>query len=260
MPPFPTPTGYRSGRFAAPTSRGPITKRLLRLAGPGPVVIVLHEAPGISPSTLDIASRLHDLGYDLVLPELLVPPRVPGPLRGVAGMLNLCIAREMGAFASGQTSAIVDWLRALARHEAEVSGKRVAVIGMCFSGGFALGTVLEPTVAAAVISQPAVPFGFGRTRARDLAVSDDDLARIQADRGTGSCLRVMRYALDWKSPAVRFERFRAAFPDAESCEVPTADRDDHSVLRDAARATDGDLLAVFEATAAFLARHLRTAG
>ncbi|HEX6869214.1 MAG TPA: hypothetical protein VF119_10445, partial [Candidatus Limnocylindrales bacterium] len=164
---------------------------------------------------------------------------------------------EMGALASGRTSPIVDWLRALARREADASGAPVAVIGMCFSGGFALGSILEPTVAAAVISQPAVPFGFGRTRARDLAVSDEDLARIQAERGAGACLRVLRYARDWKSPRVRFERLAAEFPAAETHEVPTERSSDHSVLRDAARATDGELRAVFDATAAFLDRHLR---
>ena len=258
MPPFPAPAGYDATEFTATTSVGTIRRRLLRRPSDGPIVVLLHEAPGLSDSTVEIAERLHGRGFDVILPELLERPGVPtAALQTFVGMARLCIAREMGAFASGQTGAIVEWLRALARAETSGSGKRLAVIGMCFSGGFALGTVVEPGVAAAVLSQPAIPFPIGASRARDLATSDADLARIKADRGAGSCLRVMRYQLDRASPPERFRRVIAAFPEAEAVEVPTDRSGDHSVLRDAARATDGDLVEVFEATIAFLDRHLR---
>ena len=41
------------------------------------------------------------------------------------------------------------------------AGRRVGVIGMCFSGGFALATAIDPVVGVAVVSQPALPFAMG---------------------------------------------------------------------------------------------------
>ena len=35
------------------------------------------------------------------------------------------------------------------------------MIGMCFSGGFALATAIDPVVGVAVVSQPALPIAVG---------------------------------------------------------------------------------------------------
>jgi hypothetical protein len=176
----------------------------------------------------------------------------------LVGMMRLCIARELAALSGGKTGAIVEWLRELAKEESAANGGRpVAVIGMCFSGGFALGTILEDSVGAAVMSQPALPFPIWFGRSSDLGVSKDDLAAIKSRVGDGDCLRVLRYSRDMKSPAARFCRVVREFPAAEHREIPTTSRKDHSVLAHSATAPLGtDLEKAFSGTLAFLEAHL----
>ena len=71
-----------------------------------------------------------------------------------------------------KTSPIISWLRALARQlHAEVGGIGVGAVGMCFSGGFALGMMVDDIVVAPVLSQPSLPFAIGGSRAADLNLS-----------------------------------------------------------------------------------------
>lgn len=253
------PPDYTPRQFRRKTSRGWITRPVYRRAAAGPTVILIHEMPGISATTFAIAKRLSDLDYTVVLPELLRPGGVgPKALRMAVGMVRLCIARELGALAGGQTGAIVEWLRELAREEATANGGRpVAVIGMCFSGGFALGTILDPSVSAAVMSQPALPFPVWFGRSSDLGVSPNDLDQIKARIGDGGCVRVLRYSLDRISPPERFGRVVREFPAAEHCEVPSREKSDHSVLADGTTAPAGtDLDKAFTGTLTFLKAHL----
>lgn len=253
------PPDYTARQFRRKTSRGWVSRAVYRRAAPGPTVILIHEAPGISGTTFQIAKRLSDLDYTVVIPELLRPGEVgPAAIRRAIGMIRLCIARELGALAGGQTGAIVEWLRELAREEATDNGGRpVAVIGMCFSGGFALGTILDPSVSAAVMSQPALPFRVWFGRSSDLGVSPDDLQAIKARIGDGGCVRVLRYSLDRVSPPERFARVVREFPAAEHCEVLSNEPSDHSVLADGTTAPAGtDLEKAFTGTLAFLKAHL----
>lgn len=221
---------------------------------PGPAVILMHEAPGISASTLDLADALDGRGFAAVLPSFLLPPSdVPSRRRTIGGMARMCIAAEFGALARGASTPVAAWLRALARREATERDQPVGVIGMCFSGGFALGTALEPRVAAAVMSQPALPF----FRGDDLGLPDRELRRLQARVGTGGCLRVLRYERDRISPRQRFDRLIEAFPDISHVQIPTTDPSKHSVLRDGLRAPAGsDLRIALDETLDFLAARL----
>ncbi len=166
----------------------------------------------------------------------------------------MCIASEFGGLARGRTAPIADWLRGLARRESELAGgARVGVIGMCFSGGFALATAVDPVVAAAVMSQPSLPFIF----VTDVGVSTEDIDRLKDRIGDGGCLRVLRYQADWKSPRSRYDRIICEFPAIERAEIPTTDRGRHSVLRDGVCAPQGsDLSVALEGTLDFLDRHL----
>lgn len=253
------PPDYTPRQFRRKTTRGWIARPVYRRAASGPTVILIHEMPGISETTFAIAKRLSDLDYTVVIPELMRPGSVgPKGLRMAVGMVRLCIARELGALAGGQTGAIVEWLRELAREEATANGSRqVAVIGMCFSGGFALGTILDPSVGAAVVSQPALPFPIWFGRSSDLGVSPGDLDQIKARIGAGDCVRVLRFSLDRISPAERFAHVMREFPAAEHCEVPSHEKSDHSVLAKAATAPEGtDLEHAFTGTLTFLKAHL----
>ena len=84
-------------------------------------------------------------------------------------MVKICVAKEFTTLALNQTSPIISWLRALARNlHAEVGGPGVGAVGMCFSGGFALGMMVDDIMIAPVLSQPSLPFAdrlgpLGRT-------------------------------------------------------------------------------------------------
>lgn len=222
----------------------------------GPPVILIHEAPGLSESTLALADRIAARGFTVALPSLLEAPDAgAGPARMVRGMARMCIAGEFGALARGRTAPIADWLRGLARRESDrAGGAKVGVIGMCFSGGFALATALEPVVGAAVMSQPSLPF----ISVTDVGVSSEDIDRLKDRVGAGGCLRVLRYQADVKSPRARYERLICEFPSIERVEIATSDRSRHSVLRDGMSAPRGsDLAVALDGTLDFLDRHLR---
>ena len=80
-------------------------------------------------------------------------------------MVHVCISREFRVLAVRQSSPITNWLRALCRSlHAELGGKGVGAIGMCLTGNFALALMVDSAVMAPVLSQPSLPFPFGKAR------------------------------------------------------------------------------------------------
>jgi dienelactone hydrolase len=68
-----------------------------------------------------------------------------------------CVSAEFRAFGAGGSSPVTRWLRALANlAHSECGGPGVGAIGMCFSGNFALSMMLESSMLAPVLSQPAL--------------------------------------------------------------------------------------------------------
>jgi len=93
-----------------------------------------------------------------------------------------------------------------------VGGRGVGVIGMCFSGGFALASAVEPAVLAPVASQPSVPFPISGAHKRDLGMSDREQAAIaERVRTEGLCLVGLRFSEDSMSPGDRFAELEKAF-------------------------------------------------
>jgi dienelactone hydrolase len=261
MDQFAIPPDYVSSSFEHETRLGIITRRVLRHEATGPTVILMHESPGVSESTFAVAAVLLKHDYRIVMPVLLdVPWTGPGFRHQVANMIKLCVAREISALSQGGTGAIVEWLRGLADAEfASTNGRPVGVIGMCFSGGFALGMITNPHVKAAVMSQPALPAVFS-LRHSDLGLSKEDLEDIHDLVGKGGCIRAMRFTRDWKSPPARMKLIHKEFPDAECCEIKSEKRSLHSVLALAVDAPTGSELGrALRATIAFLDRHLKPA-
>jgi len=253
------PPTYERRTFGADTRGGYIVRPVFRRQGTGPTVILVHEVGGISARTLAVADTLAAAGYTVALPQILRPfPLGPATLRAGVTIASFCVAGTISALSTNRTGMIVEWLRGLARDESARAGDRpVGVIGMCFSGGFALGAILEPAVGAGVMSQPSLPFAVSSRHEDALGVSPEDLAGIKGRIGMGENLRVMRYALDRLSPAARYERVVATFPACERRTIPTDDPDDHSVLADAvAPDADGDLRLALDETLAFLRAHL----
>lgn len=189
------------------------TTRTVYRGGSGPGVVVIHELPGITPRVVELARRVVDAGFTVAMPQLVGDAgRAPSDPYIAKSMAQVCVSNEFTTWATDRTSPIVEWLRALARDLNATTGSRgVGAIGMCFSGGFALGMAVDGELLAPVCSQPSLPFPIGRARARSLGVSAADLARI-AERDD---LRVMalRFTCDRAVPAERFAALRDALGD-----------------------------------------------
>jgi dienelactone hydrolase len=134
-------------------------KKVFVTGDEGPAVVVMPEMPGISPEVARFARWVRDAGFRVFVPSLFGRPgAVATAEEGTDVMRRACVSAEFRAFGGGGTSPVVDWLRHLARaaHE-ECGGPGVGVVGMCFTGGFALAMALEPSVLAPVLSQPSLP-------------------------------------------------------------------------------------------------------
>jgi dienelactone hydrolase len=209
-------------------------------AGRGPAVIVMSEIPGITPAVAGFAQRLVDAGYTVFMPLLFGEPmRPPRPGYALRVILRACISREFSVLAANESSPIVDWLRALARHaHAESGGRGVGAIGMCFTGNFALAMMLNAPVLAPILAQPSLPFAVTRSRRGGLHASPQELraAHEKIDRD-GARILALRFIQDPMCPRERFERLRGEFGAAfEAIEIderhanPRGPKPAHSVL------------------------------
>jgi dienelactone hydrolase len=203
--------GFSRGTF----SHDGKTRDVYRL-GSGPAVIVISEMPGITPHVCQFARGVAEVGCTAVLPHLF---GVPGkPLSAgytMRSMVPACISREFACFALRKTSPVAVWLRALARqaHE-ECGGPGVGAVGMCFTGGFALGMMVDEVVLAPVLSQPSLPFPVTRAHRRDVGLSDEDLARVKQRCQTEDvCVLGLRFTGDKIVPPERFQRLREELGD-----------------------------------------------
>jgi len=220
--------GWTRGSFSAAGFTRDTYRR-----GSGPGVVVIHEVPGITPRVTQFANELVAAGFTVIMPSLLGEPGKPvSPGYIAAGLAKVCIANEFTSWAQGRTSPIVAFLRALARalHD-ELGGPGVGAIGMCFSGGFALAMMVDDIVIAPVLSQPSLPFAFGkRARRADLNLSPED-AQIVARRAAAGCQVLgLRFTGD-RLVGDRFTSLRELLGDAFlAVELPSTSFRDHSVI------------------------------
>ena len=190
--------------------------------GSGTGVIVVHELPGMTPDVIAFAEEVVARGHTVVMPHLFGEPEATPGVRSFASTVpKVCVSREFTTLATGRTSPVAVWLRSLARNlHADAGGPGVGAVGMCFTGGFALAMMVDPSVVAPVVAQPSLPFAIGRTRAADLGLSPADLdvvkrraaagcpvlgLRYGADRATGTRFTTLRHELGDHFIAVEFE-------------------------------------------------------
>lgn len=212
---------YEKFRF----TDGPWTRDVYR-RGSGPAVIVIHEMPGLHPLVVRFADRVAAAGMTVFCPNLFGQPGRPvsrgytlGTMLGV-----LCVRREFNLWRTDRSSPIVDWLRALARKaHAECGGKGVGAVGMCFTGGFALAMMTEPSVVAPVLSQPSLPAGGRGARGIDATPGEIACARQRFEAEDLSMIG-LRYPSDRLVPDARWETLKREFGDRfESIELSDAD-------------------------------------
>lgn len=230
---------------AEPFTHGRDTRTIYR-KGTGPAVIVIAEIPGITPKVLAFARKVADLGCTVVLPHLFGTPgrTVDGPrlssvAYGATTIVPACINKEFTMFATGRTSPVVDWLRALARAEHErCGGPGVGAVGMCFTGGYALAMSTEPALLAPVLSQPSMPVAITPRQKRSIDISSSDLDVVK-ERCARDGLEVigLRFRSDILVPHERFEMLRRELGDAfvaveldDDAANPDAMMKPHSVL------------------------------
>jgi dienelactone hydrolase len=177
--------------------------------GSGPGVIVIHELPGITPAVIAFAEEVVSSGFTVVMPHLFGRPESPSNGGTIASaMIQVCTAAEFTKLATGVTAPMSTWLRDLARSlHAELGGRGVGALGMCFTGGFALGMMVDESVAAPVVAQPAVPFAVTKKRGADLNLSPADTEAVVARAAAGCQVLGLRYRDD-RSTGTRFDVLR----------------------------------------------------
>jgi len=246
------PVGDLSTFDAESFTHGGFTHRVFR-KGSGPAVLVITEMPGISPMVLGFADRVAALGCTAILPDLfgragrdpVAGNKLVNTVRGMGTMLAACISREFTAFAAGKSSRVVDWLRALARREHErCGGPGVGVIGMCFTGGFALAMAVDDVVLAPVLSQPSLPISLSAKHKSSIDTSPADLC-VVADRCANDRLQVLglRFQHDPFVPGERFAFLRQTLGDAfVSIELDQSDGNPAGPLKHHHSVLTGDLI------------------
>jgi dienelactone hydrolase len=183
--------------------------------GSGPRVLVVSEIPGITPNVAAFARRVAARGLSVAMPHLFGDDgRTPTTGYLLRSISRVCISREFTVLATGRSSPVVEWLRALAREEhARCGGPGVGVVGMCLTGNFALAMLADAPVIAPVLAQPSLPFSIGKRRAADLGCSAAELTAAKKKVAEGTQVLGLRFTGDPAVKPARFESLRRELGD-----------------------------------------------
>lgn len=211
------------------------TREVFR-GGAGPAVIVMHEVPGLYPEVVAFGRRLIDEGFTVYLPSLFGTPGKPfGALYTIGSLARACVSREFATWATGKTSPIVSWLRALAKDaHAACGGPGVGGVGMCLTGGFALAMMIDDVMVAPVLSQPSLPLPVTRAHRRDLGIDEATLVRVRERCAAGTSVLGLRFTHDRLVPEARFRRLREELGDRFiAVEIDSGPGNPHGIPRNA---------------------------
>ncbi len=261
------PTATLDGWVKSPFTQGATTYDCYE-KGSGPGILLIPELPGVTPQVLGLAEHLVDEGFTVVVPSPFgTPEKEPSGGYILRTVARICVSSEFRAFAVNAERPITAFFRAVAADlNARTPGRGVGVIGMCFTGGFALATAVDDAVSASVVSQPAAPLPLGAARRADPGLSAGELARV-AERAetSGFCALGLRFSEDGNSPRPRFDTLKQRLGDAfEVIELDSSPGNTggfaanaHSVLTSEVRDIPGHpALVARERTVAFLRAQL----
>lgn len=261
------PTSDLAGWSRAPFTGAGFTHDVYE-KGTGPGVVLVPEIPGATPEVLALGDHLVERGFTVSMPSPFGDPGRPVSVGYVLGvMARLCVAAEFRAFATNARRPFADYLRALARDLASrTPGPGVGVIGMCFTGGFALAAAVDDAVVAPVLSQPSLPFPVTAARRVDPGLSRAEFDTVVArTKNEGLCALGLRFTRDRAVPDERFATLRRHLGDAfEVIELDSAPGNEtgfgknaHSVLTAELREAPGHpALAARERVVKFLRERL----
>ncbi|MGQ0698991.1 MAG: dienelactone hydrolase family protein [Panacagrimonas sp.] len=255
--------GFETSEF----SYDGVSREVFR-AGGGPAVIVMTEVPGITPQVARFAQWVADAGFSVFMPQFMGTPMRPlTPGLVATTVARLCISREFRLLGANQSSPIVDWMRALARHaHAQCGGPGVGAVGMCLTGNFALSMMLDAPVLASVLSQPSLPAPLTAGLRSALHASPAAIAAAHEKiEKQGARILGLRFHGDPMCPPERFKRLHEEFGEAfEGIEIdaahanPNAMKPAHSVLTTHLIDAAGEpTLAALDRTLKFLAEQLK---
>ncbi len=185
--------------------------------GSGPGVVLIPEIPGMTPEVLGLAQHLVESGFTVAIPSPFGTPGKAASMGYTLGVVSrVCVSSEFRAFATNAHRPITDFLRALAVDLAtRTPASGVGVIGMCFTGGFALAAAVDESVLASVLSEPATPFPVSRARRIDPGMSRDELDAVVARAESGNlCAMGLRFSEDRTAPRERFTGLKLRLGDA----------------------------------------------
>ncbi|RVU46017.1 dienelactone hydrolase family protein [Rubrivivax rivuli] len=243
-------------------------------------VLVMHELPGLNEACARFARRLSERNFHVHVPLLFGRSLDPTPefVRTVRNYRALCVSEEFANLEAGKTAPIAARLRVLAAHISKAhGGAKVGVIGMCLTGSFVIPLIIEPGVAAAVASQPAIPLhlahvltGLGHGPWKEQINVDDEVLKEAVDVAKRFCkpILIQRFKSDRICPGERNRRLAAAFGSlATTVEyeggslVRRLFNPPHAVLTSEFKANGGGHLGqqtrdAFDTVVAFLDQHL----
>lgn len=175
-------------------------------------IVIIQELPGITPETVAFANRLISRGFQVFIPHLW--GRVNKAAEPLKNLAKLCISREINAIATHKSSLLSDWLVHLCRKiKADTHQPGVGLIGMCFSGGFVLSVMIDDSVIAPVMTQPAHLRGMMKKQERQTLgapAKDIEAARKRAEQDDVH-LMGFRFTNDIMCPGARFDALEAVF-------------------------------------------------
>lgn len=217
--------------------------------GDGPPVLLLHELPGPTPETLDLARRLSDAGFTVYVPVLF---GTPNARESGFTLLKRCFSRDYNCVANHPSRAATDLLPLLDIIHGRHRDKGVGVIGMCLTGNFPLLFAQKRDyVHAIVMTQPSLPLAIGPL-VRRVGMPLDELRTIATPAYTTG------FDKDCISPPARRVAIKAALPHVMGNDVIATDKKQHAVLTDSLDQTGA--LAQFNAVVNFLHEHLDRSG
>ena len=149
--------------------------------------------------------------------------------------------------ATGRTAPIIE-LAAGARRATpttSAAGPGVGAVGMCFTGGFALGMMVDETMLAPVLSQPSLPFRRsprGARRAVQLSATPTSTA-VKERVADGTCVLGLRFTADPAVPPERFETLRRELGDGFiAVEIDSSEGNPWGIGKRAHSVLTGDLV------------------
>ena len=195
-----------------------------------PLVFLLHEIPNPTPQVFELGRRIIAEGYCVHIPVFFGKANRPFSTGPAIAELGLgCIRKAFSVFASDASSPILEWLRQLCLDRMkDLAQRKVGMIGMCFTGNFALGLCAEEWMQAPVLSQPSLPYPITKRHKRGLHMCPKTL--LQAKQNPDLEILGLRFSEDWMCPRERFEELHHHFGERfESIEIDSSPSNPHGI-------------------------------